>query len=182
MRGLRISSFGFRVLGFALFAGAILAAVPALQAHSFHASLAQADYNGETHALEFSLRLFSNDLERALTARAGHEVKLESKEADALAAAYLAEKFTVSADGTPVAIRYVGKEAGVHETWLYFESRLEKAPAKLSIAHTLLHEWFEDQVNSVIVGHGEGRVTVTFTPGEKAKEIVFPAAAIRRIN
>src|SRR5918997_501181 len=63
-------------------------------AHKFYASLAQVEYNAASGTVEVAMRVFADDLELALTRRAGRPIRLErKKDSDRLVIEYLREKF-----------------------------------------------------------------------------------------
>jgi len=100
-------------------------------AHKYYASLARAEYNEETKAVEFALRVFADDFELALSRRSGRKVHLDrTKEAADLALAYLRETFEVGGrDGRRVELKWVGMETQGDVAWLYFEAPLPEGPA-----------------------------------------------------
>lgn len=160
---------------------ALLLAATAGRAHPIHASFAEADFNRDTGRLEVALRVFADDLEAALSARAGRPVSLErtpAAELDLLLRAYLASHFTVRAGDAPnPAQRWVGRELRdrENEVWLYFDLPLAAGPAGARLAHRLLTDQFADQVNSVRVRDGRREVTLVFPPGQGEQVVVFPA-------
>ena len=149
-------------------------------AHPLHLSHAEADFNRTMGKLEVALKVFADDLEARLTARAGHRVSLEKTppaEFDALCLAYLAETFTVkSRDGTPRSIQWVGREFNDAENrlWFYFEVSLPEGVEGARLRHAVLTDEFSDQLNSVLVRDGQRSVTLTFFPDRVEKAVAFP--------
>ena len=140
---------------------------PAARAHAIHSSLAEADWRAETGQLEIAVRVFADDLEAALSLRANRQISLEAtpaKEFDALAEACLRATFTVrSAKAKPAEfapLTWIGREVKDDEVWLYFSFPLPSGVEGARLAHALLREVHEDQLNSV-------RVTAHPAPGEK---------------
>ena len=171
----------FRVFRGYLFGLLCFGAVPfAVHAHPIHTSIAEADYNGKTSKLEVALRVFVDDFEAALSVHAQRRISLEKTpppEFDALAHAYLAEKFTVrSRAGTLVAPHWVGREIkpGENELWFYFELLLPDGVEGARIHHRALAEQFSNQINSVRVRDADGRkVTLVFLPTHREKPVRF---------
>jgi hypothetical protein len=128
--------------------GILLAAMllsSAWMPHKFYVSLTEIRYNAQSERLELSMRIFPDDLDRALLE------KLEHEDADSLLKVYLLESFKLQADGLEIAFSYLGKEAESDAIWCYLESGSLPEPKKLSIRHELLTEIFPDQVNIVQV-------------------------------
>ena len=174
----------FRVFG--VFRGylawlAFLLAFPlSLHAHPIHTSTAEADYNAKTKQLEVALRVFVDDFEAALSVHTQRRVSLEKTppaEFDALARAYLAEKFTVrTRAGVLVAPKWVGREfkPGENELWFYLELPLPDGVEGARLHHRAMAEQFSNQINSVRVRDAEGRkVTLVFLPTHGEKTVRF---------
>lgn len=149
-------------------------------AHPLHVSHAEADYNRETNRLEVALKVFADDFEARLSARAGHRVSLEKTppvEFDALCRAYLAETFVVkSRDGAAQPLQWVGRELKDAENrlWLYFEVALPDGVDGARLRHAVLTDEFSDQLNSVLVREAGRQVTLVFFPDRSEKTVVFP--------
>ena len=137
----------------------MLLAIPILSSawmpHKFYVSLTEIRYNAQSERLELSMRIFPDDLDRALLERSGIQTqlatKVEHENADSLIKAYLLESFSLQADGVEIAFSYLGKEPESDAIWCYLESGPLSAPQNLSIRHELLTEIFPDQVNIVQV-------------------------------
>lgn len=144
--------------------------------HKFYASLAQADLNSETNSIEVSLRLFTDDLEVALTRRAGRAVYLDRPaEAAPLVLAYLRERFELkTADGRVRELAWVGMEPRVDATWIYFEIRDVGDLTGASLRNRVFFEQFDEQTNTVNVRHGERHVSLVFRNGDEFKTIFNP--------
>lgn len=146
-------------------------ALPALaRAHPIHTSFAEADYNRTTHTLEVALRVFADDFETTLAARAKKKISLgktPAAELNALARAYLLECFTVRLrDGKPAELQWIGREhkETTNELWLFFEFALPDGVEGIRIRHAVLGEQFSDQLNSVHLRDGPRQATLLFFP------------------
>ena len=140
----------------------------AAAAHKYYASLARAEYNEETKAVEVAQRVFADDFELALTRRSGRRIRLDqSEEAGALALAYLRETFEVSGrDGRRAELRWVGMEAQADVAWLYFEAPLPGGLSGAALRDRVLLELFGAQVNVVSVRHGGRQLDLVFRRGD----------------
>jgi hypothetical protein len=127
--------------------------------HEFYISLTELRYNAESSRLEVSMRIFPDDLDRALFDLHGLEThlgtSLEPVQADSLAGRYLRMHFRVEADGKQVPFTYLGKETESDAIWFYLESAPVEPPHTMRIRNSILTEQFEDQVNIVQVYAGE---------------------------
>jgi hypothetical protein len=121
--------------------------------HEFYVSLTELRYNPDSSRLEVSMRIFPDDLDRALQASYGVEThlatQLEPAEADSLLDHYLRLHFRVEVNGEAVAFSYLGKEPEANAIWCYLESDPINHPYSLNIRNTILMDKFEDQVNII---------------------------------
>jgi hypothetical protein len=127
--------------------------------HKFYVSLSEIRYNTETERYEVSMRIFPDDLDRALLARSGIitqlATELEHKSADSLLMVYLLEDFSIEVNGEALELNYLGNEPESDAIWCYLESSRVAAPESITIQNVLLMEYFPDQVNIVQVYHGK---------------------------
>lgn len=142
-------------------------------AHDFHASLTQIEVNSSAKTVEIAIRVFVDDLEDALSRRAGRRVQLGTTSGfDALALAYVSAGLRIeTAGGELLPLEWVGKESTVDIVWLYVEAPIREGLDNVKLHDTLFFELFEDQVNTVNVRDGKRRATLTFSPGDGAKTI-----------
>jgi len=133
----------------------LLCACGAWMPHEFYVSLTEIHYNTQNERFEVSMRLFPDDLDRALFERWGIRTQLatelEHNRADSLLMVYLLQGFSLLADKQEIAFSYLGKEAESDAVWCYLESEPLAYPKELSIRNELLTEVFPDQVNIIQV-------------------------------
>jgi hypothetical protein len=158
--------------------GLLLGGVTA-SAHPIHTSIAEADYNCATKKLEVALRVYVDDFEAALSTHARRPISLEKTppaEFNALAHAYLAEKFTVrTRAGAAVAPRWVGREIkpADNELWFYFEFALADGVEGIRLRHGALGEQFPNQINSVRIRDDGRKTTLVYLPKQTEKTVRF---------
>ncbi len=123
--------------------------------HKFYVSLTEIHYNTHNERFEVSMRLFPDDLDRALLEQSGIHTQLatelEHDYADSLLMVYLLGGFSLSADGQEVPLSYIGKEPESDAIWCYLESGPLAYPRELGIGNEVLLEVFPDQVNIIQV-------------------------------
>ncbi len=148
---------------FAFFAGnlsvlllfLILAFPSRVTAHPIHTSYAEADFRPETKKLEVALRVYPDDLETALTARAGKKITLEHTPPpafDVLLLAYLRATFLLrTADGIMPTLHLVGRELKDRDQhlWIYFECALPGGLTGARLSHRFLRDAFPEQLNAL---------------------------------
>ena len=158
---------------------ALLAIATPLQAHPFHATYAEVDWNETGKVLEVALRVQPEDLERVLSLRAKRRIDIEkTKGVDKLIHKYLTEVFVVEQKGVEQkkgeqkgggqksvnmpTLRWVGKEVSAKEAWLYFELPRPAGAEDLKILNQIFFEILPDQVNTVRFRQGKKRTTLRF--------------------
>jgi hypothetical protein len=145
--------------------------------HKFYVSLSEIRYNTETERFEVSMRIFPDDLDRALLERSGIHTQLatelEHKSADSLLMVYLLEDFTLQVNGEEIALNYLGKEPESDAIWCYMESSKVVAPETITVGNAILTEYFPDQVNIIQVYHGKWNKGLLLNRNENAGKLTI---------
>lgn len=127
--------------------------------HKFYVSLTEVRYNDQTERFEISMRIFPDDLDRALLELHGIQsqlaTELEHELADSLLMVYLLEDFSIWVDGKELGLSYLGKEPESDAIWCYLESSPVPEPDSLTVRNIVLTEFFPDQMNIIQVYHGK---------------------------
>ena len=153
----------------ALVMGLGLAVPTGAAAHKFYMSLTVADHNPAERSLEFTLRLFADDLETAV-ARAGRPLKHGQPGFEEAVFAYVRQTLVVRrADGTPVTFAWVGLENKVDVTWVYVEGKDVASTAGLTVRDAIFQDVFPEQVNMLHLNDARGRRAIDFRTGDGFK-------------
>jgi len=129
--------------------------------HDFHVSLTTIKYSAEESTYQTTIKLFTDDLEKALQEEYSEEIVLSTHEFDQNVEAYVQSRFKLYDDkGKRLNLAYLGKELEYDVTWLYLGSSPVKAAPNLSVENTLLNEVFSDQSHIVHYYLGENTTTV----------------------
>lgn len=127
--------------------------------HKFYVSLSEISYNKDSERFEVSIRMFPDDLDRALLERNGISTQLgtefEHRSADSLLKLYLLGGFSLRVDGKELELIYLGKEPESDALWCYLESVKVPDPEVMTVRNSILTEYFPDQVNIIQVYHGK---------------------------
>ena len=144
--------------------------------HKFYVSLTELRFNPDSSRLEVSMRIFPDDLDRALYEKYGTATQLatsmEPAEADSLVSKYLRHHLRVEVNGAPVSFTYLGKEPEANALWCYLESDPVTSPLSMKIRNTILMDEFEDQVNIIQAYSGDwnkGLLLTRNTPEDELK-------------
>ena len=141
--------------------------------HDFHSSLAEVHYNAASKSLEVSLRVFSDDLNAALTKARGRPILVnEAATTDALIKQYVDKHFAfANAKNIRKPTVWVGKEIAVDVTWLYFEIPLTENLNGMRFENSLLCELYEDQVNIVNLNYQNQKRTYLFKADQAVQTV-----------
>jgi hypothetical protein len=134
-------------------------AVYSADAHKFYLSLTEIHIREDKKAVEISMRIFPDDLDRAIEMTRGVNprilTKFEHDSADAWIMEYLARNFFVRINGKQIHCSFLGKEAESDAVWCYLEAPLPGTPDNIQVQNTLLTEIFQDQKNIIQVYYKE---------------------------
>lgn len=148
-----------------------VAAPVTVSAHKFYMSLTVVDHNAVEKSLEFTLRLFADDLEAAV-ARRGAALKHGQAGFDQAVFAYVQQGLVVKrADGAVVPVTWVGLENKVDVTWVYVEAKGVESTAGLTVRDAIFQELFAEQVNMLHVNDVRGRRALDFRSGDGFKPL-----------
>ena len=122
--------------------------------HKFYMSHTIVEQNPRTSSVEVTMRLFTDDLERAI----GGTEQLPLFLGDAakepafvqhLVRDYLLQHFSISIDGIPMHLQWVGKETEADITYCYFEFTPPRSIHSIIVHNDIMLELFPDQKNTV---------------------------------
>jgi hypothetical protein len=120
--------------------------------HDFHTSITEMRYNPREKSFEISIRVFTDDLEKVLSATNQNKKFLveNNDKNDAFVEAYVKKHFVVTnpKNQKPV-INYIGKEKEGDATWIYLEMPVNEGISGSKIQNNVLMDMFEDQTNIV---------------------------------
>ncbi len=122
--------------------------------HDFHVSIIDVNHNLEKNTIEVSLKVFIDDLEKALTEEDKAptlflNTKKENQKGDTYIKAYLKKHFKITIDGEVATGNYLGKEYENDVCWMYVEYTNIKKPKSISIQNSMLLETYSDQANII---------------------------------
>jgi len=143
--------------------------------HKFYLSLTEIRFNPGTGRIEVSMRIFPDDLDRALMDKTGIKTmlatELEPPGADSLLKEYLMESFRIEVNGKAVVLNYLGKEPEADAIWCYLESEPVSRPVTIMVTQAVLTEIFEEQVNIVQVYQGKWNRGLLLNRQEQSGEL-----------
>ena len=146
---------------------------PLAQAHPYHESLAEMEWNQQQQAWEISIKVLPEELERALELGQSKRINLDKTPGvDQIILGYLHRVITIKSVGDDIEIKpkleWVGKEVNYKAAWLYV--RLEGAPPPVDVSFRLFFELENSQVNRVFHLLNGKRIPYDFPAAEGARK------------
>ena len=161
-----------------MMAGCLLGNRP-LTLHEFHASVTQMQYNAKEQTFEISVRIFTDDFEKALSAASGSKVVLNPSSGgvtdknDPLIEKYIHTHFTyTNPQRQAKLIKYVGHETEADANWLYLEMPYAEPFKGGLLKQNVLMELFDDQVNMVNVQYQGQKKTFVFRKNQPVQDLL----------
>ena len=143
--------------------------------HAFHTSLTEIQYNTKEKSLEISIRMFTDDLETALTkANNGQKIILSGKadNSDAVLSKYIQQHFgIITPQKQKRPLNVLGKESEGDATWIYVEVPNSQDFKGNILYNSLMQELFNDQNNLVNLLYMGNKKTFLFNAKTKSAEI-----------
>ncbi|GAB3328312.1 hypothetical protein GCM10027299_30370 [Larkinella ripae] len=133
-------------------------------------------YNAKDKTFEVSLRVFTDDLEEALSKENNNQrVRLNDKDANGpLVERYVRKHFGLTtANRQRKPFQYVGKEQEMDATWIYVEIPCNESVQGSLLQQSLLMELFDDQINLVNVSYLSEKKTVLFRKGNPQQTLTW---------
>lgn len=145
--------------------------------HAFHTSLTEIQYNVKDKSLEITIRLFTDDLENALTKlNNGQKIMVGGKNdnSDAVLSKYIRQHFAIlTPQKQKKTLNYLGKELEGDATWVYVEVPESQVVKGHILYNDIMQELFDDQTNLVNLFYGGSKKTFLFNSKVKSTAIEF---------
>lgn len=145
--------------------------------HPFHTSLTEIQYNAREKSLEITIRLFTDDLETALTKlNNGQKIMIGGKNdnSNAVLSKYIQQHFAIiTPQKQKKPINILGKEIEGDATWVYVEVPESAIVKDHTIYNDLMQELFDDQTNLVNFFYAGNKKTFLFNSKTKSAAIDF---------
>jgi hypothetical protein len=152
-----------------LFLGMLLTYSKVEVLHEFHTSLTEMRLNTSSNSYEITIRVFTDDLGKALNNGNGMNLLGENSEKDI--ERYFKKHFAFIRNKDVRFANYLGKEVETDATWLYLELNGAKELKEYQILNSIFLELFEDQSNLLNIIDGKNRHTLIFNEDKKLQDI-----------
>ena len=147
---------------------------PAL--HAYHTTLTELRYNAAKKQLELSVKVFTDDFEKALSQ--GQSAPVNFTDAGprplALTAAYLQRTLQVSTPaGAPLPLQVLGLQAENDGYWLYCKVPLPGPVPGVKLRQAMMLEVFGDEVNIVNIEANGKKQSALFRAGHEQEVVIW---------
>ena len=155
---------------------------PTPHPHKVHVSVTNLEFEQPKQMVDIVIRVFTDDLENALSRRAKQAVKIEPATADKdrqfieSVMAYLRSSFELkNKAGRPVILSWEGiegqSEGQADMIWIFVKGRMPGGFESAQIRNKIFCELFEDQVNIVNAKHQGKRIGMMFESKDDFKTL-----------
>ncbi|KAA3620105.1 MAG: hypothetical protein DWQ05_05090 [Calditrichaeota bacterium] len=145
--------------------------------HEFYVSICTVEENVNSKSLELSFRIFTDDLEKAISEASEVNLRLgtdrEAALADSILFDYIKQHFRLKINNTQPVLLWVGKEITVDLTWIYIEIPPIEPVRHIWLKNRLLLDSFESQKNIVHFRIDGQQKSLLFGKGKKVDELRF---------
>ena len=153
--------------------GILLSSAGLKDLHPFHVSVVEINHNATDKTLEISCKIFTDDFEKVLAKNYQTKVDLinpaDKNAMDTVVKKYIFSHLSVSADGKPGSLVYVGFERDAEAVFSYVQVDNVASVKKIDVTNKLMHDMFDDQVNIVhVIVNGNRKSTKLDYPNVNA--------------
>ena len=144
--------------------------------HAYHASITEMRYNGPQKQLEISIKVFTDDFEKALSRGQKAPVRLSTPGPlpSVRTAEYLRRQLVIkTATGGALPFQFLGMQAEKDAYWLYCKVALPRTMAGLQIRNAVLLDVFPDQSNILNFEAGSKKQSVLFRAGHEQELVTW---------
>ena len=149
-------------------------AAPAL--HAYHSTITELRYNAAKKQLEVSVKVFTDDFEKALSQGQPTHVNLTDTGPRplVLASAYLRRTLQVStAAGAPLQLQVLGMQGENDGYWFYCKVPLPGPVAGVKLRQAVLLDAFSDQMNIVNIEANGQKQSALFRAGHEQEVLTW---------
>lgn len=148
--------------------------------HDFHVTHTTIYYNADKEALEITVNVAIEDLERALEDQTAKKINIgtntETESVDQIIEAYFRQRLTLAPNNHLAYYHWVGKEVSqdLHNLYIYFEVLDFNQNGKIEslfIENTIFTDILPDQSNIVLVEFRDKSHNLTFSRAYKRQDL-----------
>jgi len=145
--------------------------------HPFYLSVTDLKYNLKTKVFEGSVKLFTNDFEKALKNELKQPVDLlhpkDPEQTKKWIEQYINKHLVIKSQANKLNLKVLGFENEEEATWTYVESSECPSPKTLEVENSLLFEVLPEQNNIVQIEMNANKQNYKLSKSEKTHVFVF---------
>jgi len=142
--------------------------------HTYHSSIMELRINPQQQQVEIALKVFTDDLENALSKGRPQHLTLQDPRIMPLADAYLRSHLELALPYAssrqprlPLTLQFVGMQPEKDAYWLYAKAKLPRAATAVWLRNTVLLDIFSDQMNIVNAESNDKKVSELYRAGHE---------------
>jgi hypothetical protein len=146
--------------------------------HTYHSSILELRLNPAQQQVELALKVFTDDLESALSKGRPQHLSLQDPRALPLADAYVRDHLALTLPGTsarqpslPLTVQFIGMQPEKDAYWLYAKAKLPRTTTSFLLRNTILLDLFSDQMNIVNAEGNFKKVSALLRAGHEQEVI-----------
>jgi hypothetical protein len=136
-----------------------MACLYAFAIHPFYVSLTDIKINSNQSVIEWSQRVFIDDIEAALSKNQNTHISLskeiESKKAENLVRQYFQKHTSIIVNGVNLPLRWLGYEREEDVLWIYMETNFSEKIDEIKVRNRILMDDFPAQQNIINIYKGK---------------------------
>lgn len=141
--------------------------------HPLYIAVTEINLNPSDKTLEVSCKMFSDDLEQILEKNNHAQLDIASEKDkasfDKYIPAYVKNHLSISVDGKPVALSYLGFEKEKESAYCYFQVENISSLKKIDVNNSLLYDYTTEQINIIhVTVNGRRQSTKLDCPAKQA--------------
>lgn len=153
--------------------GSAISSIKTFSPHPFYVAVTEMNLNNKDKTLEISCKIFSDDLEQIIekSNRVQLDISTEKDKPnfDKLIPAYIKNHLTISIDGKPASLSYLGFEIDKESAYCYLQVENISSLKKIDVSNSLLHDLTPEQINIMhITVNGKRQSTKLDYPSKSA--------------
>ena len=151
-------------------------ATPVSRMHPFYISVTEVNENTKEKTLEISCKLFADDLEQTLNKNYKTTMDISAEKykvaADKLIPDYINRHLSLTVNGKPSKLNYVGFEKDKESVYCYLQIDQVSSIKRIDISNSLLHDFNTSEINIMhITVNGHRQSTKLEYPNTQANFI-----------
>lgn len=145
--------------------------------HEFYISITQIDHNPKNESLEITVKLFTDDIEKALETTKKEKLNLgdekEHEKANEFLEEYVEHNLELFQNEEAIDLNFLGKEVDLDVTWCYFEATDIESISTLTVENNLLLDILDGQSNIVHVKYNDKESSLLLNRDRTRDQVKF---------